>query len=113
MNEELKPFIDESKFKKLLEEFRKEGWTKKGRIYYNKFEKYIESVEGIIYDTNYLNLDSFDLETTVYSSSIYNVPSSRRGHLKRYRNYKVLIMVLGCHQYKRTIGCFPLNKIND
>jgi hypothetical protein len=36
MIEEFKPFIDDSKFKKLLHEFHREGWTNKGKILHKK-----------------------------------------------------------------------------
>jgi len=112
--DQMTPFIDESKFKSLLREFQKEGWTKKGKVLHQNFIDYLETIEGIFYETNYTSLSSFDLETTVWSITKYNVPKSRRGHLKRYRGYNVLIIVLSKFSgYKRVIGCFPLTMINE
>jgi|TARA_B110000091_G_C13726712_1_gene437186 hypothetical protein len=113
MIEEFKPFIDDSKFKKLLHEFHREGWTNKGKILHKKFRDYLESVEGITYEISYSNLIFLNLETHVWSTTKYDVPKSRRGHLKRYREHRVLIIVLNQpSSNKRTIGCFPINKIN-
>ncbi len=63
MNEEFKTFIDESKFKKLLHELHREGWTNKGEIVHKKFRDYLDSVEGITYEISYSNLIFLNLET--------------------------------------------------
>ena len=114
MIEEFKPFINESNFEKLFHEFRIEGWTNKGKILHKNFRDYLDSVEGVIYEISYSNLVSLNLETHVWSRTKYDVPKSKRGHLKRYRGQQVLIIILNQPSgHKRTIGCFPINKIND
>lgn len=64
-------------------------------------------------EISYSNLIFLNLETHVWSTTKYDAPKSRRGHLKRYREHRVLIIVLNQpSSNKRTIGCFPINKIN-
>ena len=114
MSVELKPFIDESKFNKLLKNFFKEGWTKKGQILHKRLIGYLESIEGVSYEISYTNMENLGVQRYVWSQTKYNVPMSKRGHLKKYRGYKVLILVLNQpNGYKRTIGCYPLKRKND
>ena len=109
-----KPLIDESKFKKLIKDFFNEGWTKKGKILHERLINYLESIEGVTYNISYTKMGSLGLQRQVWSRTKYDVPMSKRGHLKKYRGYKVLILVLNQpNGYKRTIGCYPIRKIND
>ena len=114
MNEDFKSFIDESTFYGLLNDFRREGWTKKGKEKHSKLREYLLTIEGVIYTTDYLTLSSFNLNTRVWSTTKFDVPLNRRGYLKKYRGYQVLIVVLNQNLgYKREIGCFPIIKTDE
>jgi len=113
MGTNFKPLINKKVFYSILEEFREKGWTTEGKAILEKLHEYLNNHEGVIYDTNYANVDALGINRQVWSTGEFIVPDSRRGHLKKYRGYKVLIVVL--HQpdgYKRTIGCYPIEKVN-
>ena len=114
MGKKWKPIIDENEFYRLFNDFHKEGWTKKGRVKHSKLREYLLTIEGVIYTTDYLSLSSFNLNTRVWSTTKFDVPLNRRGYLKKYRGYQVLIVVLNQNSgYKREIGCFPIIKTDE
>ena len=114
MSQKLKIFIDVSKTMKLLEEFHTEGWTKKGHLLHKKLMKYLNSIEGLTYDISYTNMKTLGIPIHVWSTVKYNVPQSKKGHLKKYRGHEVLIIVLNQpNGFKRTIGCYPIKEINE
>ena len=114
----MKKLINESEFNEKLNLFLKESdieLCKKNKV---KFFKYIKTKEHIVYEVSWLNVPVEGMRTNVWTSLKFEVPINKRGHLKVYRGFEVLILNLPRtnfysrrNGYKRTLGVFPLKKV--
>ena len=107
---QLKKFIDYDEFNKKFQKFNFEtGWTKEKRKLHNDLLLYLDSFESITYEASYTSLPVPDMSNLVWTEAYYEVPMNKRGHLKKYRGYTVLILILNRpSSYNRTIGCYPI-----
>ena len=114
----MKKLINESEFIEKLNLFVKELDIDLCRKNKEKFIKYIQSKEHIVYDVSWLNTPIDGMRTNVWTFLKFQVPNNKKGHLKIYRGYEVLILNLPRTKYfnrtsgfKRKLGVFPLKKI--
>ena len=114
----MKKLIIESEFNEKLNLFVKESDIELYKKNKEKFLKYIQTKEHIVYEVSWLNVPIEGMKTNVWTILKFVVPHNKKGHLKNYRGYEVLILNLPrtkhyhtTNGFKRTLGVFPLKKI--
>ena len=82
------------------------SWTKKKYIEKQNLMNFLNKHENLYYE---VSQNGLMISTKKWRPEIVDIPLNRRGHLKRYRGLKVLMINISRpNQFKFEVGCYPL-----
>lgn len=100
-------FIDFKEFKKHYRSFDSiSTWTKEKYNQKDKLINFLNKHENLYYECSQAELM---ISTKMWTPEILEIPLNRRGHLKKYRGLKILMINISRpNQFKFEVGCYPL-----
>jgi len=100
-------FLDYNNFKKNFRIFNNiPTWTKEKYTKKQNLLDFLDEHEHLYYE---VSQNGLLISTKMWKPEIVEISLNRRGHLKRYRGLKVLMINISRpNQFKFEVGCYPL-----